>query len=650
MLARVLQSRFTARATIVVLAVGVFALAGLALWSTATTERAAARVAAGTEIGDAWGRLFDHVNLEEDMMKAYLGTQDEAQRRSFAQTIGGAEPILVSLRQMSDTDNRIQAAQATEAYQTYVATLREILASGRDPAKLEAYKQEGEFAADAVRQLVSASLASERLATRAYNKVVDRHSHSLRTAATVAFFVCLGLLVLCSAVLLGYQRRVERQAAASRHDALHDGLTGLANRTMLSNRINVALSAGQRHGDNVGFLLIDLDGFKEVNDTLGHRFGDMVLQEVAARLTTTIRDADSVARLGGDEFAVLLPRITAPDEATAIAKRLVAVLRQPINIDQYVLEIESSVGVATYPTNSDDAEQLLQHADIAMYTAKRGRLGVAEYDVSQNSHHPKQLSLLAELRRALDAGEIILHYQPMVETTTGQIRGVEALARWQHPIHGLMGPNEFIPLAEQGGLIDQLTFHVLDEAVSQCRAWEEDGLRLPIAVNVSARCLSDSEFAARVAALLRGKDVSPDMLTLEITETAVINNPEQALAELKKIRALGVSLSVDDFGTGYSSMAYLQDMPVTELKIDRCFISRMNTEANNRAIVHAVVALARNLNLRVVAEGVEDQQTWDELSALGCDISQGFFFARPLPAADLRIWIAQQDALARQAV
>jgi diguanylate cyclase (GGDEF)-like protein len=625
-----------------VLAVGVAALAGLALSSTATTERATARVAAASAIGDTWGHLFDHVNLEEDMMHAYLGTQDEAQRHEFAQTIGGGAPFLGELAGMGDRDTKQRTEQTTESYHTYTATLNDILLAGRDPTILEKEKQEGEFAAAAVRQLVSAGLTEERQATRVYNSGVNAQSRRLRAAVTAAFSVCLGLLALCLVALLGYQRRVERQAAMSRYDSLHDTLTGLPNRALLAERVNVALSGGKRRGEPIGLLLIDLDGFKEVNDTLGHQFGDVVLREVAARLAATIGDAGTVARLGGDEFAVLLPRLASSDEGTAIADRLVTVLRQPVEVDELVMEVGASIGVAVYPTSCDDADQLLQCADIAMYTAKRAGLGVAEYDSSQNARHPKQLTLLAELRRALDDDEIVLHYQPKVDTATGQFRGVEALARWQHPQRGLMGPLEFIPLAEQSGLIEKLTYHVLDTALRQCRSWRQDGIDLPVAVNISARCLSHADFADQVAALLRAQQLPPNMLTLEITETAVISNSEQALNLLREIRALGVRLSVDDFGTGYSSMIYLQQLPITELKIDRCFVSRLRTEASDRTIVQALLDLARNLDLDVVAEGVEDQQTCDELTALGCDVCQGFFFSRPVPAADLTALLTWQ--------
>jgi diguanylate cyclase (GGDEF)-like protein len=632
---RFVQSRLVARTTTAVLALGLFILASLALISTATTERATARVSAVTATGDAWGHLFDHINLEEDLMHAYLAVLDDGNRQSFAQTIGGAEPILESLKQAPDANQR-QVALVAQAYQSYVVTLHAILDAAQVPTTLEARTLQGETAAATVRQLVSASEASERRATVTFNESVERSSRGLRVAATIAFSACAVLLGLCWAVLVGYQRRVERQAAANEHGATHDVLTGLANRTMLSDRIGPAISSEQ--GDGVGLLLIDLDGFKDVNDTLGHNFGDSVLQMVAARLAASVRDGDTVARLGGDEFAVLLPGISSVEEAVALARRLLAALLEPIKLDEYTLEVGSSIGVSMYPIDCDNPDQLLQHADIAMYTAKRDRLGVAAYEQSQNSYHPKQLTLLAELRKALTGDEIMLHYQPKVNTSTGCIVGVEALIRWQHPIRGLLGAMEFVPLAEQSGLIDQLTFRVLRDAIEQCQSWQRAGLELPVAINVSARNLTDPDFVEKVRALLRDSQILPSMLTFEITETAVINDHEQALSVLHEIRAMGLGLSIDDFGTGYSSMVYLQEMPITELKIDRCFVSQIDTEAN-KAIVHAVLDLARHLQLKVVAEGVEDQRTRDELSALGCAVSQGYLFGKPVPAADLVAWI-----------
>jgi diguanylate cyclase (GGDEF)-like protein len=638
-LVRTLQGRAVARASVAVLALGVFVLAGLALWSTSSTRKATARVGTANELGDVWGQLFDHVNLEEDMMHAYVGTRDDSQRAAFKQTIGGAEPILATLRTMGDGQDQVMAKRAEDAYQTYTDALQGVL-DAPPAANLEMPQQRGRFAAAAMRQLVSASMSSERQEMRAFNRQVDADSERVRVATTIAFTACLALLAVCLAVLLGYQRRVERQAASHRHDSLHDALTKLPNRTLFGQRTEAAMGAAARHGEQVGLLMIDLDGFKQVNDTMGHVNGDLLLQEVAGRLTHSVRGYDTVARLGGDEFAVLLPRLTAPDEADEIAHRVLSALRQPFVRDGVVLEVGGSIGIAIYPNDCENAEQLLQHADIAMYVAKRGRLGVQGYAAHQDAGTAQQLTMLAQLRSALDRNLIEVHYQPKVDTGTGRIRGVEALARWHHPERGMIGPLEFIPLAEQNGLIDQLTHQVLAQSLNQCRQWRADGIHLPVAVNLSTRCLADPALIDVVAGLLRDTEVEPGMLTLEITESAMIANAEEAIAVLTKIRELGIRLSIDDFGTGYSSMAHLHQLPIDELKIDKRFVSRIGAEAKGRVIVRAIVGLAHGLDLQVVAEGVEDRATLEQLRLLGCGIGQGYLFSKPLAAAELAPCIA----------
>jgi len=640
MLFSILQSRAVARVAVAVLSVGVFVLTGLALWSTSSTERTTARVTEANVLGDVWGQLFDHVNLEEDMMHAYVGTRDESQRASFVQTIGGAEPILATLQRIGDANDRAMAQRAADAYASYTDALKDVLAAG-PAANLEMPQQRGRFAAAAMRQLVSASLSSERQEMRAFSRRVNAESERVRVATTVAFAVCLALLGLCLAVLLGYQRRVERQAASHRHDSLHDALTKLPNRTLFGLRTDAAMRAAARTGDPVGLLMIDLDGFKQVNDTMGHAYGDLLLQEVASRLKQSVRDYDTVARLGGDEFAVLLPRFSSPDQASEVAHRVLTALRQPFVRDEVVLEVGGSIGIAIYPNDCENAEQLLQHADVAMYAAKRGRLGVQGYDAQDEAESSQKLTLLAELRSALDRDLIEVHYQPKAETQTGRICGVEALARWHDPERGRISPLEFIPLAEQSGLIDQLTYQVLAQSLNQCRKWHANGIYLPVAVNLSVRCLANPELVSVVSGLLRDNEVKPAMLTLEITESAVIGDVERAIEVLTMIRELGVRLSIDDFGTGYSSMAHLQRMPIDELKIDRCFVSGITTKAKDRAIVRAILELARDLNLQVVAEGVEDRETLDQLGLLGCGISQGYLFSRPLPPAELAACIAE---------
>jgi diguanylate cyclase (GGDEF)-like protein len=381
-------------------------------------------------------------------------------------------------------------------------------------------------------------------------------------------------------------------------------------------------------------LLLDLDRFKDVNDTLGHHHGDQLLIQVGQRLCGTLREADTVARLGGDEFAVLLPGVAA-EGASAVADKLRTVLQQPLTIDGVGLDLDASIGIAVYPDNGGDAAELLQHADVAMYVAKQAHAGFMLYDPAVDQHSPRRLALLAGLRRAAQRDELVLHYQPKADLHSGQVLGVEALVRWRHPKHGLLSPGEFIPLAERTGLIHPLTRWVLDAALDQAAQWHRAGFRLSVAVNVSTRCLLDPTFPDQVAERLAAWQLPAGSLVLEVTESAVMADPALALDVLGRLHILGVGLAVDDFGTGYSSMAYLKDLPVDELKIDRSFVSHMATSPSDAVIVRSTIDLGHNLGLRVVAEGVETQHVWEELTALGCDTAQGYYLSRPMPAADL---------------
>jgi diguanylate cyclase (GGDEF)-like protein len=402
-----------------------------------------------------------------------------------------------------------------------------------------------------------------------------------------------------------------------------------------------ALRAAARHHESVALLLLDLNRFREVNDALGHHNGDALLREVASRLTTVIRNSDTVARLGGDEFAILLPRVGSDDDALEVADRVLDALARPANLDGVAVDLSGSIGVSIYPRHSANATELLQHADIAMYAAKRrGIMGTALYDPRIAQGDTTQLGLRGELRRALDLDEFVLHYQPKARLDNGEICGVEALVRWQHPTRGLLAPGEFIPATEQSDLIRPLTEWVLAAALRQHRTWAADGLLLPVAVNVATRCLLDAGFPTRVAGLLVQHDVAPDRLTLEITETAVIGDPVRAGEVLTELRDLGVRLAIDDFGTGYSSMSYLQTMPLHELKIDRRFTAAARSSAGDEAIVRAVLQLGHALALEVVAEGVEDETTRAMLGTMGCDTIQGYFLSRPVPADDVRAWVA----------
>jgi diguanylate cyclase (GGDEF)-like protein len=430
----------------------------------------------------------------------------------------------------------------------------------------------------------------------------------------------------------------KRAEETLRHQARHDALTDLPNRTLLHERIRATLGDLSDAPRPLALLLLDLDGFKEVNDTFGHERGDTLLRQVADRLQAVTRADDTVARLGGDEFAVLLPGADAAG-AARVAEAIRTALDAPLSVKGLLLRVGASVGGALAPTHGLDGDTLLRRADVAMYVAKRTRQGYALYEPTQDQHSPERLARGGALRDALEQGALTLHYQPQVDLATGRVTGVEALVRWPHPAQGLIPPDRFIPLAEQTGLIAPLTAWVLAEAIRQCRAWQRAGRLFAVSVNLSMWNLHDPTLPDRVAALLREHGLSPAWLRLELTESALMADPERALAVMARLSGLGVGLAVDDFGSGYSSLAYLKTLPVDELKIDKGFVRAMATEERDAAIVASTVALGHALGLRVVAEGIEDQATWELLVGMGCDVAQGYYMSRPLSATDLQRWV-----------
>ena len=434
------------------------------------------------------------------------------------------------------------------------------------------------------------------------------------------------------ALLFGTLFRIVAGASRKlRAQALHDALTGLPNRSLLHRRAERAL-----RGDGLAaMLLIDLDRFKEVNDTLGHDYGDALLVEVAGRLQAVLRRGDTLARMGGDEFAVLLDGL--PDRAAVgeLAGRLQDALRRPFALRGVAVELEASIGAALYPEHGGTLGELLQRADVAMYDAKRGRHGIATYCPERDPYSADRLGLLAELRVALERDELLLHYQPKICLHSGELIGVEALVRWQHPIRGLLGPHEFVPFAERTGAVADLTRWVVDRALAQCRAWRDEGTDLPVAVNLAAANILDVTLPAAIGAALERYGLPADRLECEISEHTVMGDPVRASDVLAGLRALGVGLSLDDFGTGHSSLAYLKRLPLDEVKIDRSFVAGMTEDENDAVIVRSTIDLARNLGLRVVAEGVETAEIMDVLAGLRCDVAQGYYISRPLPADEL---------------
>ncbi len=426
--------------------------------------------------------------------------------------------------------------------------------------------------------------------------------------------------------------------AALEHQALHDALTDLPNRVLLHDRLQHAIRAAQRDRTAVALLIMDLDRFKEVNDTFGHHTGDQLLEQLGERLGSVLRGSDTIARLGGDEFAVLLPTATLAD-AHQIAARLLELLEEPFSLGGLQLEIDASIGIALSPEHGTDADTLLRRADVAMYIAKRNGSGHALYNAEQDQHSPMRLALVGELRRAIDQNELSLYFQPKVSLKHGKVLCAEALVRWEHPRHGMLGPDEFVPVAEQTGLIRPLARSVLEAAVRQCNRWRQEGLDLAVAVNLSMRNLHDAEIVDTIRQLLSRWGIPPARLVIEITESSLMADAARAMEVLSRLQEMGVGISIDDFGTGYSSLAYLKRLPVDELKIDKSFVANMARDENDAAIVRSTIGLAHDLGLTVVAEGIEDQATWDLLVELGCDVGQGYYVSRPMPAATLGVWL-----------
>lgn len=441
----------------------------------------------------------------------------------------------------------------------------------------------------------------------------------------------------CLAMVEDVTARHHAEAALT-YQALHDSLTGLPNRVLLNTRLEHALCGSVGGEAGCALLLLDLDRFKEVNDTLGHAVGDRLLQDIGERLQCAVPAADVAARLGGDEFAVLLTDTNASG-AAQVAEDLVRVLQAAFLLDGQPVQVDASIGIANAPEHGQDADTLLRCADVAMYQAKRSGTGVALYSAAADDNCPHRLALLGELRNAIKHEEMRLHYQPKLDLREGRLVGVEALVRWQHPERGFLPPSAFIPIAEQTGLIFPLTHWVLEAALKQQRVWRGRGIDVPVAVNLSRRTLQDPQLPDIVAELLHHLEVPASALVLEITESSLMADPLRAGDNLDQLRALGVHVSIDDFGTGYSSLASLKNLSVDELKIDRSFVQAMAADASARAIVRAIIDLADALSLRVVAEGVEDRATWDLLAQQGCEIAQGYFLSRPLDALELEDWI-----------
>jgi diguanylate cyclase (GGDEF)-like protein/PAS domain S-box-containing protein len=548
--------------------------------------------------------------------------ESEGRFRQMAETIGDvfwlSDPPRERMLYISPAFERIWGRPIADVYRDWRAWLENVHADDRDRVR---------------EQLDDLSIDDYALGFR-----VVRPDGALRHVQMRVYLVRdgAGQFVRRAGIVQDVTERKEQEARIE-HLAYHDALTGLPNRTMLTDRLAQALAQAQRRELESAVLFIDLDRFKLVNDSLGHAAGDALLQEVARRLRAALREDDTVARVGGDEFQVVLPQISGPTDAAHVAEKLMNVLAVPFMLEGQELHVTASLGLSLFPRDGTTGDLLLKYADMALYAAKgEGRNAYRFFSPEMNAHAHGRLRLENDLRRAIDRGELELHYQPQLDLATGRVNAIEALVRWRHPTKGLVSPNAFIPMAEETGLVLGLGEWVLNEACRQVAHWHARGLGpLRVAVNISARQLQRPGLDGAVRRALAASGLPPPCLELEITESSMMLDPHHAQGVLQSLRELGVQLSIDDFGTGWSSLAYLKRLPLDRLKIDRSFIGGIPQDVDDAAIVETIIVMTHKLGLRVIAEGVETAAQRQQLLEQGCDEMQGFLLARPVPAAEL---------------
>ena len=431
----------------------------------------------------------------------------------------------------------------------------------------------------------------------------------------------------------------KNQIVMLRHQAMHDGLTDLPNRTMLFSRLDEGLERARRDRTVLALLLMDLDRFKEVNDTFGHHFGDVLLKQVALRLQNQLAPGDTVARLGGDEFAIVLAVVPDSNAVAVAARRILTTLEQPFVVEGQVLEVGASIGIAAYPEHGFDARTLMRRADVAMYAAKQANSGFTFHDQEKERRAPDELGLVVEMRAAMERDEFELYYQPKRHLRSGLMTRAEVLIRWNHPTRGLLAPGAFIPIAEKTGVIKPMTDWIFNRALRQLREWHDGGAPVHVAINVSAKSLQEQGLPEKIETVLDRWGIDPRFVKIEITESSIMADPTHALAIMSAMQEMGLRLSIDDFGTGYSSLTHLRELPVDEIKIDKSFVTSMLRNEADAAIVHSVIDLAHHLGKQVCAEGVEDEATLRKLNEWGCDLAQGYWISRPVPAAGLMQWL-----------
>jgi diguanylate cyclase (GGDEF)-like protein len=642
-----LDARLARRSRIAtgVLATVVIGLGSFAVWSSQATNAASEQAVSASDLSDDYSAAASAVGAEESLERKYRLEPGPEVRDRYDKSAAALVASLGDVKKDGDAADVALVARVLALHVDYLSAIDAMFTAvdHNDTAlalEIDGAEVDPKFAA--IESAVIAAAAAKHEHALAQLAHLQKLEALTRRLTPLLFLAGLLLAVVVASITRRNRRLllVERQRAL--HDSMHDALTGLPNRTLLAEGFGQTLHTAARAGTSTGLLLIDLDRFKDINDTFGHPLGDELLTLIGPRLVGALRDVDTVARLGGDEFAVLVPDVRDEAAATDIALTLRSSLAQPFRVDGVDLDIEASIGVVVSGKHGLDADVLLQRADIAMYVAKTSDIGVFAYDPAADEHTPAKVSLLGELRRAIDRRELVLHYQPKVSISTGDLVGAEALVRWQHPERGLVPPDDFIPLAEHTGLIGPLTRYVLDGALAQARAWADAGRPLTVSVNLSARNLLDDGLLDHIAALLKRHGLGADALELEITESALMTEPVRARQLLERLSSMGLRIAIDDFGVGYTSLGQLKDLPITELKIDRSFVMTMLEDHSNAVIVQSVVDLGHNLGLTIVAEGVESEPALDLLAGYGCDVAQGYHLSRPMPAAAFDAWATER--------
>jgi diguanylate cyclase len=627
---------------IAAVAFAVIALMVVSIAGSFATDRIAAQSQSAVVLNTAYQKAASGVAAEESLERKYRLEPGPvplaAHRAARAQVL----EALADIRRLGTSSDRQLAAKVAVEHTAYVNAATAMFAAvDRRESSATVNAIDGRTVDPvfgAMQTQIYAAAASHGVAALRQLTAMRHKDHVVLGVDVATLMAGIVLIAAAAVALTRSHRRLRTQSVLNRYQALHDSLTGLPNRALFQDRTAHALEAAARTAKQVAVMLVDVNRFKDVNDTLGHHYGDLLLVQIAQRFTHALRAGDSVARLGGDEFAVLLCASDA-DDAVVTANRLTDVLAEPFTVKDISLDVEASIGIALAGPDAD-VETALRHADVAMYEAKSQHVPYVTYELTRDDNTVARLALLGDLRKAIGNGELVMEYQPKVRAKSGQLHSVEALVRWNHPTRGQLMPDDFIPVAEGTAVIHPLTDEILRQALAQARTWLDRGWPIPVAVNISTRSLHDSSFPGKVRRLLDAAGVPAHLLSLELTESAIMTDPARALTALEALNDMGICLSIDDFGTGYSSMSYLKDLPVKELKIDRSFVMDMNHDESDHVLVQSAVDLGHNLGLHVVAEGVENKMTRDALTEMGCDLVQGYHIRRPASAAELDEWLS----------